>query len=71
VAVLETGRFAAAARLDTSSGEASKLVARLGSELGGRLLNRTTRAATATEAGRPISTASARCSTSTRSSTST
>jgi DNA-binding transcriptional LysR family regulator len=52
VAVLETGSFAAAAsRLGTSSGQASKLVARLEAELGVRLLNRTTRAVAATEAG--------------------
>jgi DNA-binding transcriptional LysR family regulator len=41
----------AAARLGTSSGQASKLVARLEAELGVRLLNRTTRAVAATEAG--------------------
>lgn len=53
VAVMETGSFTAAAgRLGTSSGQASKLVARLESDLGVRLLNRTTRAVTATEAGR-------------------
>lgn len=52
VAVLETGSFtAAAARLGTSSGQASKLVSRLEAELGVRLLNRTTRAVAATEAG--------------------
>lgn len=52
VAVLDTGSFAAAARrLGTSSGQASKLVARLEQELGVRLLNRTTRAIAATEAG--------------------
>lgn len=52
VAVMETGSFvAAAARLGTSSGQASKLVARLEAELGVRLLNRTTRAVSATEAG--------------------
>ena len=51
-AVMETGSFAAAAtRLGTSSGQASKLVARLEAELGVRLLNRTTRAVSATEAG--------------------
>ena len=41
VAVMETGSFAAAAaRLGTSSGQASKLVSRLEAELGVRLLNR-------------------------------
>jgi hypothetical protein len=58
VAVMETGSFARAAeRLRTSPGQASKLVSRLESELGVRLLNRTTRALAATEAGRPISSA--------------
>ena len=53
VAVMETGSFAAAAaRLGTSSGQASKLVSRLEAELGVRLLNRTTRALSPTEAGR-------------------
>lgn len=53
VAVMETGSFvAAAARIGVSSGQASKLVARLETELGVRLLNRTTRAVSATEAGR-------------------
>ncbi|MES2968717.1 MAG: LysR family transcriptional regulator [Pseudomonadota bacterium] len=52
VAVMETGSFAAAAiRLGTSSGQASKLVSRLESDLGVRLLNRTTRAIAATEVG--------------------
>lgn len=52
VAVMETGSFVgAAARLGTGSGQASKLVSRLESELGVRLLNRTTRAVSATEAG--------------------
>lgn len=52
VAVMETGSFARAAeRLRTSPGQASKLVSRLESELGVRLLNRTTRALAATEAG--------------------
>lgn len=52
VAVMEAGSFAAAAaRLGTSSGQASKLVSRLEGELGVRLLNRTTRAVSATEAG--------------------
>ena len=50
--VVETGSFAAAARrLGTSSGQASKLVARLESDLGVKLLNRTTRALALTEAG--------------------
>lgn len=53
VAVMETGSFVgAAARLGASSGQASKLVSRLEGELGVRLLNRTTRAVSATEAGR-------------------
>ncbi len=52
VAVMETGSFAAAAaRLGASSGQASKLVSRLEADLGVRLLNRTTRAVSATEAG--------------------
>lgn len=52
IAVMETGSFTAAAeRLRTSSGQASKLVSRLESVLGGRLLSRTTRAVTPTEAG--------------------
>lgn len=52
VAVMETGSFVgAAAHLGASSGQASKLVSRLESELGVRLLNRTTRAVSATEAG--------------------
>jgi len=52
VAVMETGSFAAAARrLGTSSGQASKLVSRLEAELGVRLLNRTTRAISPTEVG--------------------
>ena len=52
VTVLETGSFAAAAqRLGTSSGQASKLVAKLESDLGVRLIHRTTRALSATEAG--------------------
>ena len=43
-AVVESGSFAGAAqRLGTSSGQASKLVSRLESELGVRLLHRTTR----------------------------
>ncbi|MBN9221970.1 MAG: LysR family transcriptional regulator [Mesorhizobium sp.] len=53
VAVMEAGSFARAAeRLRTSPGQASKLVSRLEHELGVRLLNRTTRALAATEAGR-------------------
>jgi DNA-binding transcriptional LysR family regulator len=51
-AVMETGSFVAAAdRLGTSSGQASKLVSRLEGALGVRLLNRTTRAVAPTEAG--------------------
>jgi DNA-binding transcriptional LysR family regulator len=51
-AVIETGSFTAAARrLGRTSGQASKLVARLEAELGVRLLNRTTRAVAPTEAG--------------------
>lgn len=50
--VVETGSFAAAAtRLGTGSGQASKLVARLEADLGVKLLNRTTRALSLTEAG--------------------
>lgn len=52
VAVMEAGSFAKAAlRLNTSSGQASKLVSRLEAELGVRLLNRTTRALSPTEVG--------------------
>ncbi len=52
VKVVETGSFAAAAaRLGTSSGQASKLVAGLEAALGVKLLNRTTRALALTEAG--------------------
>jgi DNA-binding transcriptional LysR family regulator len=52
VAVLETGSFAkAAARLGTGSAQASKLVSRLESDLGVRLLNRTTRSLSPTEVG--------------------
>ncbi|MCC5969170.1 MAG: LysR family transcriptional regulator [Pararhodobacter sp.] len=51
-AVMETGSFTAAAdRLGTASGQASKLVSRLEAMLGVRLLNRTTRAVSPTEAG--------------------
>lgn len=50
--VMETGSFTAAAdRLGTTSGQASKLVSRLETALGVRLLNRTTRAVSPTEAG--------------------
>lgn len=53
IAVMETGSFTLAAeRLGTSSGQASKLVSRLETELGVRLLNRTTRSIWPTEAGR-------------------
>lgn len=53
VAVLDSGSFAAAAkRLGTSSGQASKLVSRLETDLGVQLLKRTTRALAATEVGR-------------------
>ncbi len=53
VAVMETGSFARAARrLNTSSGQASKMVSRLEDDLGARLLNRTTRALSPTEVGR-------------------
>lgn len=52
VAVLDSGSFAAAARrLGTSSGQASKLVARLEADLGVQLIKRTTRALAATEVG--------------------
>ncbi|MGL4234765.1 LysR family transcriptional regulator [Tabrizicola sp.] len=52
VAVMESGSFArAAGRLGVSSGQASKLVARLESDLGVQLLNRTTRALSPTEMG--------------------
>jgi DNA-binding transcriptional LysR family regulator len=52
VAVMETGSFARAAeRLQISPGQASKLISRLETDLGVRLLNRTTRALAATEAG--------------------
>ena len=53
LAVMEAGSFTAAARrFGTTSGQASKLVARLEADLGVRLLNRTTRAVSATEVGR-------------------
>lgn len=52
VAVMETGSFTAAAdRMRTTPGQASKLVSRLEGALGVRLLNRTTRAVSPTEAG--------------------
>ncbi|WP_417628515.1 LysR substrate-binding domain-containing protein [Pararhodobacter aggregans] len=52
IAVMETGSFAAAAhKLGTSAGQASKLVSALEGELGTRLLNRTTRALAPTELG--------------------
>jgi DNA-binding transcriptional LysR family regulator len=53
VAVIDTGSFAAAAmRLGTSSGQASKLVSRLEASLGVQLVMRTTRALSLSEAGR-------------------
>ncbi|TNF21161.1 MAG: LysR family transcriptional regulator [Rhodobacteraceae bacterium] len=53
LAVMEAGSFTgAAAKLGTSSGQASKLLSRLEGELGVRLLNRTTRSVSPTEAGR-------------------
>lgn len=53
LAVMEAGSFTgAAAKLNTSSGQASKLLSRLEGELGVRLLNRTTRSVSPTEAGR-------------------
>jgi DNA-binding transcriptional LysR family regulator len=52
VAVLETGAFSRAAeRMGFSPGQASKLVSKLETDLGVRLINRTTRALSATEAG--------------------
>lgn len=52
VAVLEAGSFArAASRLGTSSGQASKLVAKLETILGVQLVKRTTRALSPTEVG--------------------
>lgn len=52
VTVLETGSFAAAAaRMGTSPGQASKLVSRLEADLGVQLIKRTTRALAPTEAG--------------------
>jgi DNA-binding transcriptional LysR family regulator len=53
LAVMEAGSFTSAAdKLGASSGQASKLVSRLERELGVRLLNRTTRSVSPTEAGR-------------------
>lgn len=53
IAVMEAGSFTGAAtRMGISSGQASKMMSRLESELGVRLLNRTTRSVAATEAGR-------------------
>lgn len=53
VAVIDTGSFSRAAeRLGTSSGQASKLVSRLETDLGVQLLTRTTRALSPTEVGR-------------------
>jgi DNA-binding transcriptional LysR family regulator len=52
-AVIDTGSFAAAAvRLGTSAGQASKLVSRLEANLGVQLIMRTTRALSLSEAGR-------------------
>ncbi len=52
IAVIDLGSFAAAAsRLGTSSGQASKLVSKLESDLGVQLIKRTTRALAATEVG--------------------
>ncbi|PVH30361.1 LysR family transcriptional regulator [Pararhodobacter oceanensis] len=53
IAVIESGSFVGASQLlKTSSGQASKLVARLEADLGVQLLNRTTRSVAPTEAGR-------------------
>lgn len=52
IAVMETGSFASAAqRLGASSGQVSKLISRLETDLGVRLVNRTTRSVSPTEAG--------------------
>ncbi len=52
VAVLETGSFSAAAmRLGTSSGQASKLVSKLEQQLGVQLFKRSTRALSPTDVG--------------------
>lgn len=53
IGVMETGSFTAAAqRLGTSHGQASKLISRLEKELGVQLFRRSTRALTATDVGR-------------------
>jgi len=53
LAVYESGGFSRAAkRLETSAGQASKLVTRLENELGVQLFHRTTRALSPTEVGR-------------------
>lgn len=53
VAVMDAGSFSGAAeRLGVSSGQASKLVSKLESDLGVQLLKRTTRALSATEVGK-------------------
>ncbi|TRB37609.1 LysR family transcriptional regulator [Rhizobium rhizogenes] len=53
IAVIDTGSFAAAAtRLGTSAGQASKLVSRLEANLGVQLIMRTTRALSLSESGR-------------------
>lgn len=52
IAVLETGSFVAASgRINVSSGQASKMLARLEADLGVQLIKRTTRALAATEIG--------------------
>lgn len=52
VAVMEVGSFSgAAARMGTSSGQASKLISRLEQELGVQLFKRSTRALAATDVG--------------------
>ncbi|EFG84624.1 LysR family transcriptional regulator [Novacetimonas hansenii] len=52
VAILETGSFVAASeRIGVSSGQASKMLSRLESELGVQLIQRTTRALSPTEIG--------------------
>lgn len=52
IAVMETGSFTAAAqRLGTSHGQASKLISRLEGELGVQLFRRSTRALAATDVG--------------------
>lgn len=53
IAVMETGSFTAAAqRLGTSHGQASKLISRLEQHLGVQLFRRSTRALAATDVGR-------------------